>query len=261
MRLSRQTEGSRCCQCHRTIAVLGIEQVVDRELYFHFLFEPYCCTQIHRKDAGVVFHPVVVERHAVLVSEDELTGVVHQILALFLALVHHQIIHCQNLAFVSHVETYGEPLVVVVQSGFERVLVAVLEIFGVIGFVLHLQGIGIGFLLLDTAAVVQILRLHEGVADAIVEPHKLLAQIHSTHGADFHTIDTCVADVHELCSDTDTGIAQRFGFFNAIDHILRLVYHVIDRVDHRVVGVAEETELVLNHVAVLGVEGCYVERT
>ena len=207
-----------------------------------------------------MLHPVVVQRHAILVTEDELAGIIHQIRLRLLALVHHDIIDRQHLTAVHHIDTQRQPLVVIIDRGLEGVFVAVLQVLGVVGFVLHLQRIGIGLLLLDTFRVIQILRLREGITDRVTQPH-LFLNIYLTCCTNLCAIDTCMVDVHELRTDTDTGIAQRFGGLDIVDHLLSLADDVVHRVDHREIGVFKQTELILNHISILCIEGCYVQRT
>ena len=224
------------------------------------LFETHRSAQIHREDTRVMLHPVVVQRHPVFVTEDELTGIIHQVRFCLLTLVHHDIIHRQHLTAVHHIDTQRQPLVVIIDRGLEGVFVAVFQILGVIGLVLHLQRIGIGLLLLDTFRVIQILRLREGITDRVTQPH-LFLNIYLTCCTNLCAIDTCMVDVHELRTDTDTGIAQRFGGLNIVDHLLSLADDVVHRVDHREIGVFKQTELILNHISILCIEGCYVQRT
>ena len=198
--------------------------------------------------------------HAVLIAEDELARIIHQVRLLFLTLVHHQVIHGKHLAAVGHVQTDREPLHGVIQRGFERMFVAVFEVFGVIGLVLHLQRVGVVLLRLDAGVVVQVLRLGEGITDGIEQTH-VFPDIHLALCADLHAVDTCMADIDELRTDAYACAAERLGRFDAVQHTLQLVDDIIDGVDHRVVGVTEKPELVLNHILIFGVETRYVQRT
>ena len=67
--------------------------------------------------------------------------------------------------------------------------------------------------------------------------------------------------VHKLCADSDTCILERLGFLEVIDHLLRLIQHIRHRVHHREIRVSEQTELILNHVPILGIESSYVQRS
>ena len=67
--------------------------------------------------------------------------------------------------------------------------------------------------------------------------------------------------VHEPRTDTDSGSAQRFGLDDIVYHRLAFVEQVLHRVDHREVGVAEQTELVLDQIVVLRIEAGNIECT
>ena len=202
-------------------------------------------------------HPVVVQRDTILVTEDELTGIIHQIRLCLLALIHHDIIHRQYLTAVHHIDTQRQPLVVIINRRLERVFVAVFQILGVVGLVLHLQRIGIGLLLLDTFCVIHILRLREGVTDRVTQTH-LFLDIYLTCRTNLAAVDTRVVDVHKLRTDTNAGVAERLGGLDIVDHLLRLTNHVIHRVNHREIRVPEQTELILDHVSILCIEGCHI---
>ena len=224
------------------------------------LFEAHGAPQIHGETARVMRQPVVMERESVLVAEDEHTGVLHQVGFVLDALVHHQIIHGQHLAAVRHVDAQREPFVSIVDRRLERVMVAVFEVFGVVGLVLHLQGVGVGGFAGYALVVVQVLRLGESVSEHVTEVH-ILADIHLAVGTDLRTVDTGMAHIDELGTDADAGVAERLGLLDAVEHGLQLVDDIVDRVDHREIGVAEESELILDHVAVLGVEAGEVDRS
>ena len=138
--------------------------------------------------------------------------------------------------------------------------VAVLQVLGVVGFILHLQRIGIGLLLLDTLRVIHIFRLREGITDGVTQTH-LFLDVHLTCRTNLCTVDTRMIDVHKLRTDTDSGVAQRFGGLDIIDHLLRFADHIVHRVDHCEIRVAEQTKLILNHISILCIEGCYIQRT